>query len=107
MKLLIPLLLLLALPVQAESLVLNWDKVTTNVLGEVIPEPQYRVYRKLTTGENWKLVGTREGASYTWYYPTPAYGRYTYRVTAFDENGESLPSNEVRVYIDTKPKEEL
>lgn len=98
------LFLLLATEVLAEPLNFVWDKVTTDTLGNVIPEPKYRFYRKLSTSDRWKIMGEREGNWFTIYFP-PA-GHYVYRVTAFNETGESGPSNEVRVFGDICSKEE-
>lgn len=103
------LLVLLLIPsiVFAEPMKLVWDPVTTDTNGQPLAAPpKYRLYRKLSTSDRWKVVAEREGAWYTWYLPQPAYVTYTYRVTAFNEAGESAPSNELTIWIDTKPTEE-
>lgn len=96
-------LFLLGLPVlsSGEPLKLAWDAVTEDTEGNPITGVKYKVYRSANGGA-WKIVATREGTTYDWYFPV--LGHYIYRVTAFNALGESLPSNELKVWIDSIPK---
>jgi len=95
--------LLWAIPTLAytEALNLVWDKVLFDTEGKPITGVKYKLYRS-ANGGSYKLVATREGNSFTWYFPI--LGHYIYRVTAINSAGESLPSNALRIWIEPIPK---
>jgi len=99
--LLIAFLLIAPAILHAEALNLVWDKVTTDTAGEPITGVKYKLYRS-ANGGSFKVVATREGNSYAWYFPI--LGHYVFRVTAINSAGESIPSNNLRIWIEPIPK---
>ena len=95
---------LLAVSAQAASLELIWDAVTLDQNGSpLLAAPKYRLYRK-TSLEDFKPIA--ETFNHRWTWLTPSIGRATYRVTAFNNNGESGPSNELKIIVDRCPRED-
>lgn len=94
-------LLIVPAILRAEALNLVWDKVTTNVAGEPITGVKYKLYRS-ANGGSFKVVAIREGNTYAWYFPV--LGHYVFRVTAINAAGESIPSNNLRIWIEPIPK---
>jgi hypothetical protein len=89
----------------ALPLELQWDAVTTNANGSPLSAPvKYRLYRK-TTLEDFKPIAETSNRSWTWL--TPSLGKTSYYVTAFNENGESEPSNVVHVNTERWPHEDF
>lgn len=82
---------------------LKWDAVTTDVAGNPIPAPKYKVYRK-TSLDDFKAIATTANTRWTWL--VPSLGRASYYVTAFNENGESGPSNTISVVVERVPRQE-
>lgn len=64
---------------------LNWSPVPETVSG-------YKVYRSLNNAQ-WLMMATTTNSSTTFTNTQAAY--YKYRVTSYNQFGESLPSNEV------------
>lgn len=96
---------LLAGAVYALPLELTWDAVTTDVNGDPLPSPpSYRIYRK-TSLDNFKPIATTKNRRWTWL--VPSLGRAEYYVTAFNENGESDPSNTIAVVVERVPRQEV
>lgn len=90
--------------VYALPLEIQWDAVTTDESGATLADPpSYRVYRK-TTLEDFKPIATTKNRRWTWL--VPSLGRAEYYVTAFNENGESLPSNIIAVIVERVPRQE-
>lgn len=85
----------------AESLNLMWDRVTKDISGNPITGVKYKLYRS-ANGGSFKVVATREGNSYAWYFPI--LGHYVFRVTAINAQGESIPSNNLKIWIEPIPK---
>jgi hypothetical protein len=89
---------------KAIPLELEWDVVTTTVGGAPLSSPiKYRLYRK-TSLENFKPIA--ETANHRWTWLVPSLGKYSFYVTAFNEQGESAPSNTVHVYTERWPHED-
>jgi len=85
----------------AEPLNLRWDKVTVDTDGNPAVGVKYKLFRSANGGD-WKIVATREGNTFTWYFPV--LGHYVYRVIAFNNNGNSMPSSELKIWIETSVK---
>jgi len=82
-----------------------WNAVTTDESGAtLLAPPSYRVYRK-TTLEDFKPIATTKNRRWTWL--VPSLGRAEYYVTAFNENGESRPSNTIAVVVERVPRQEV
>lgn len=104
MKVLIPLLLLLACAVsRAASVRLGWDAPATNlVIGGVtynsLPATNYSIYVRYPGGSTWnKTLNT--GTNLTGVVPNLTIGPHSFRVTAWNVVGETLPSNEYTVNL--------
>ena len=83
---------------------LRWDRVTTTVEGGPLQSPvKYRLYRK-TSIEDFKPIAETSNISWTWL--APSIGQTSYYVTAFNEQGESGPSNTVHVMVERWPHED-
>lgn len=96
---------LVAGAVYALPLEITWDAVTTDTDGGTLATPpSYRVYRK-TSIDNFKAIATTKNRRWTWL--VPSIGRAEYYVTAFNENGESAPSNTIAVIVDRVPRQEI
>ena len=88
----------------ALPLELTWTSVTKDINGDLLlAAPGYRIYRK-TSLENFKPIGTTKNARWTWL--VPSIGRASYYVTAFNEAGESDPSNTIKVVVERIAREE-
>ena len=88
----------------ALPLELVWEAVTTDTSGATLAAPpSYRVYRK-TAIEAFKPIATTKNRRWTWL--VPSIGRAEYYVTAFNDNGESEPSNKIAVIVDRVPRQE-
>lgn len=86
----------------ALPLELVWEPVTTNIAGELLEAPpSYRVYRQ-TSLDPFKPIATTKNRRWTWL--TPSIGSAQYYVTAFNETGESAPSNTITVVVDRVPR---
>lgn len=100
------LLLLSAASAQAASVVLEWDAPS-------LGEPQgYRMYRHIVPGgqcgaaivPNFELLGVAPvGVQPTFTDTSPVVGANYYHVTAYNDGGESLPSNQVCFRLLQKP----
>jgi hypothetical protein len=96
---------LVAGAVYALPLEITWDAVTTDTNGDLLSAPPtYRVYRK-TSLDDFKPIATTKNRRWTWL--VPSIGRAEYYVTAFNENGESGPSNVIAVIVDRVPRQEV
>ena len=96
---------LIAGAVYALPLELTWDAVTTDTNGDTLAAPpSYRVYRK-TAIDTFKPIATTKNRRWTWL--VPSIGRAEYYVTAFNDNGESIPSNTIAVIVDRVPRQEV
>ena len=83
---------------------LQWEAVTSTVTGEPLASPvMYRLYRK-TSLEDFKPIAVTKNTRWTWL--VPSIGRYSFYVTAFNNEGESGPSNTVHVHTERWPHED-
>lgn len=83
---------------------LEWD-APSNVAQ--VPGPvKYRLYRRNKTPANSQWFKITE--TYNTYYTAQilTFGSFVYRVTAFNSQGESAPSNELPVRVELCAKEE-
>lgn len=99
------LLLLLASPVQAEVIKFAWDKPLTNADGSPVTLSGYRFYISPVEGEYGPANATLPASSltFTFLVPEKMAGKAFYAtVTAYNAQGESERSNELR--FTTKPR---
>lgn len=96
-------LLLSASIAHAFPMRLEWDAPANAV--EVGPV-KYRLYRRNTIPANSKWFKVTE--TYNTYYTAQIlqFGRFVYRVTAFNSKGESDPSNELPIRVELCARED-
>lgn len=102
---LVVILFLLTINANAFPMKLEWDAPEN---AQSVPGPiKYRLYRrnKIPATAPWfKVVET-----YNLYYTAQIlqFGSFIYRVTAFNSEGESAPSNELPIRVELCAREEL
>lgn len=106
MKLIFLALLLLSSSAYAFPMRLEWDATTTMTDGSPATSIKYRLYRRNavpSTAKWFKVVET-----FNTYYTAQVlqYGKFIYRVTAFNDKGESVPSNELPIAIELCARED-
>ncbi len=92
----VALLLLIPLTISAQNVFLHkldWAGDKTGITG-------YKVYRNLNNAQ-WLLLAQTTNQTYTFTNTQPA--AYRYRVSSYNQFGESLPSNEVGVDMRAPP----
>lgn len=98
--------LLFAIDSSAFPMRLEWDGVTQMTDGTPAKDIKYRLYRrnKVPASAQWFKVTE----TYNTYYTAQIlqFGSFVYRVTAFNQIGESAPSNELPIRVELYAKEE-
>ena len=106
MKLLFVALLFIGTTAHAFPMRLEWDATTTMTDGSPAKNIKYRLYRRNavpSTAKWFKVVET-----FNTYYTAQVlqYGKFIYRVTAFNDKGESVPSIELPIAIELCARED-